>query len=386
MSDSLIPNNILIKTKGGSFGVAKVGEMNKQDENKFVTSEPIKPVRTTVEIPQTSHTKASAGDPSYAKASAGEANFYFSPEDEEEIKKIQKNNHKTLTQQQLFNIVRAYAQAVMDKSMLELSEGLARRLLRIIESRLRDVRDLIETKEVLVRSIELGGIGLDNEKSSEILRLIEKEREQIQDLVVQVKDFRELSDSVLPKVRDDSFLDKEQAGNYVHPSYKSIKQPTVVPKIQEKSVIIKNFGENGQNNDLVKKEEIKQVTITLPKKNPISSSDMINRRKQVLGPVDELGQMDLKEFRNLGESVKESVEKIAQKLEILEDESLEVKARGLNAWRHSPIYQKYLELGRNSIESRKSVEGYIQDLGKDQNNLTFEEFEAIADLNQKLSF
>ncbi|HCU47477.1 TPA: hypothetical protein DIC39_00205 [Patescibacteria group bacterium] len=61
--------------------------------------------------------------------------------------------------------------------------------------------------------------------------------------------------------------------------------------------------------------------------------------------------------------------------------------QAVRAWQASPVYQLYLTLGRESIEQAKSVDSIIATRQADgQETLTLAEFEAIADLNQKLRF
>ena len=93
--------------------------------------------------------------------------------------------------------------------------------------------------------------------------------------------------------------------------------------------------------------------------------------------------MTLEDFRRLGEP-QEAAQKIYQKIDLLADESLELKAEAIKAWKASPAYQNYLTIGHKSMESNKSVEEVIRH--KTINDMSKFEFEAIGDLNRSLQF
>ena len=72
---------------------------------------------------------------------------------------------------------------------------------------------------------------------------------------------------------------------------------------------------------------------------------------------------------------------------MLQDESYEKKEQGIKFWQSSEVYKKYLELGQQSITQNKSIQEIINDKkNKSQPTLSWEEFEAIGDLNSLLNF
>ncbi len=108
--------------------------------------------------------------------------------------------------------------------------------------------------------------------------------------------------------------------------------------------------------------------------------------RKIFGPVEELASYDLNSFRNLAPTPKQSLDKIKDKILLLQDESYEKRAQAIKAWRSSPVYQNYLSLGQESMEQGKSVKQIIYDY-KEQNKptLSFEEFEAISDFNEEIN-
>jgi len=131
---------------------------------------------------------------------------------------------------------------------------------------------------------------------------------------------------------------------------------------------------------------------SLPLRRKISQSDKprledVKIRRKLLGPIDELRYLTIDELRRWGGNPADRVAKIKQKIDALEDESFAKKVEGIKAWRSSPLYQLYLQIGRDSMEQGKPVKDIIaarQSQG--QETLTWEEFTLISDLNQQLRF
>ena len=104
--------------------------------------------------------------------------------------------------------------------------------------------------------------------------------------------------------------------------------------------------------------------------------------KKLMGPIEELANISLNDFRKLGASSKEALNKIKNKIELLADESYDKKSKGVQAWRLSPVYQNYLSLGNTSIEQGKPINDVIKNSG----TLTQAEFDAIGDLSEQLNY
>ena len=126
------------------------------------------------------------------------------------------------------------------------------------------------------------------------------------------------------------------------------------------------------------------------------SANLSNGKKRVedvkyvpklTGPVDELKEMDIINFRRLNPDAKTATNKIIEKIKFLEDDSYEKRLMGIRAWRESPANKLYLSIGQDSIENRKGVDAVIKE--RQTNNedyLTPQEFTAIMDMNKALRF
>lgn len=110
-------------------------------------------------------------------------------------------------------------------------------------------------------------------------------------------------------------------------------------------------------------------------------------RHVLTGPVAELEALTLENFRRLGADSREVVERLADKIKVLEHDSFTKKAQGIEAWRRSETHQLYLQIGLESMQSGQDVSQLINQKQKTgQKTLTMEEFIAISDLNKKLRF
>ncbi len=124
-------------------------------------------------------------------------------------------------------------------------------------------------------------------------------------------------------------------------------------------------------------------------------SDVVNKPivapekyKAVLtGPVQELENLLLSTFRRYGTTASERVQKLLQKINILEKDSVTKKTAGIAAWRKSPVFKLYLDLGADSLLKKQEITQLIAERkASGQDVLTVEEFHAIGDLNKLLRF
>ncbi|RJQ34763.1 hypothetical protein C4566_01785 [Candidatus Parcubacteria bacterium] len=110
--------------------------------------------------------------------------------------------------------------------------------------------------------------------------------------------------------------------------------------------------------------------------------------KHVLsGPVQELQDISVKNFRRLGDSAQARADKILEKINILEQESYTKKSQAIEAWRKSGVYKIYLQIGAQSMIEGKKIEDLVKEKeSKGEETLSAEEFSVISDLNKKLRF
>lgn len=109
--------------------------------------------------------------------------------------------------------------------------------------------------------------------------------------------------------------------------------------------------------------------------------------RRLIGPIEELGTMGVKEFRRLSSDAKEATRKIGDKLDLLQATSYEERIKGVKAWRGSPINRLYLEMSKEALRSGKS----IAEIGAERRNngkesLSPAEIQAIVVMNGQIKF
>jgi hypothetical protein len=107
---------------------------------------------------------------------------------------------------------------------------------------------------------------------------------------------------------------------------------------------------------------------------------------KLLGPVEELRAMTIKDFRRLSRDPHEATLKITDKIDLLKEESFEKRTAGIRGWQESEANRLYLELLRSSLEGRPIMEIIAEKESKGENVLNKAEFDAIMELNRKLRF
>ncbi|MDD5251813.1 MAG: hypothetical protein PHT12_04230 [Patescibacteria group bacterium] len=107
---------------------------------------------------------------------------------------------------------------------------------------------------------------------------------------------------------------------------------------------------------------------------------------KLVGPIEELRSLTVKDFRRLSRDPHEATLKIRDKIDLLEDQSFEARTAGVKAWQESGINKLYLEILRQSLEGRPISELMAEREAKGELILEKAEFDAIMELNRKLRF
>jgi hypothetical protein len=197
------------------------------------------------------------------------------------------------------------------------------------------------------------------------------------------------------------------------PEPKAKDIPTVDLKSGTKGVS-KDLGQikaKGFTKEMPKKPEIQKskpeknipskpaaVPRTIPKTAPISARRSIPSNGKIkmedvkhvpklMGPIEELKNMDLINFRRLNKDPHKAAENIKEKLDYLEEEDYRKRREGIKAWRESPINNLYLQIGQESINNNQPIEEVMQgraSVGKEF--LTNSEFDAVMQLNKDIRY
>ena len=161
------------------------------------------------------------------------------------------------------------------------------------------------------------------------------------------------------------------------------KLKTVLEKPQKQKIINNNVV---SDKIVPKVQEIvsphkKEVNILQDSKKYVKINKPVQLKK-TQSPTDELANLTLDEFKSFGANAKERVNKIYGRINLLEEESIDKKNQGIIAWKSSDVYKEYVLIGKESLLNNKPIKDVIAEHGK----LSFEDFNAIADLNEQFNY
>ena len=322
MLKDVLQDEILVKTKEGDFKVLKKDKLEEVPSDELAVksdklSKPVEPVNFT---------------------KPAISNFYFHVDDEYDVNKLKIKGDNDKNRQ-----IKEFIENVVENIVSQLNLPGAKDNLQfknVIMSRLKDVRSLAETREVLMAPQRIG-MSLGKEQIDRVLRLIEQDRAKVEQVI------------------------------------KTGKVPVdyaLVKKLKEKE------------DDRFKKKTGEKIDVKYEKKYEIVAGKELPRH-MTTGPIEEIKSLSLQEFRRLGESPAEAAGRVLEKISLLEDESLVKKAEGIKAWQESEVNKLYIAIGAASMAEKKSVEQVIREHRKDKKPyLTPEEFNQVADLNRKLLY
>ena len=158
-------------------------------------------------------------------------------------------------------------------------------------------------------------------------------------------------------------------------------------KKAEKFIADKDKKQKKQAEDEEEKKELKvrvQRPTVVSNENKPQVNDIIMPKK-LQGPVEELANLNLVNFRRLDDDPERACKKTKQKISLLEEESYTKRQQGINGFRQSPLYKIYIAIGNESINQGISVKDVIKKKeGAGDEVLTMEEFNAILELNKEL--
>ncbi|MCC7357605.1 hypothetical protein IT408_03825 [Candidatus Uhrbacteria bacterium] len=319
-------------------------------------------------------------------------------------------------------------------------EYLLRRMNHAISSRLRDVRNSLELRQILLRDSKVGGVGMTVDQANEAIEVVEasyreshtsimndekkklEEQMVIQRQKIEERKIREkeehakwYEEKVLAKKQEEerktkaTELFKKQFETGLSKSVVQSNAPTSAVDIKEQHLEHKRFGPmvpavaagaaqfvaQAAAVEVAARPEVKVSTATAPMKPrmdgvippPVSNIGVNNSGPRLIGLVGELAELSLVEFRRMAKTPEEAVQKILQKIETLGQETFERRIEGIKAFQSSPLQGSYMSLVAESFKTGKQVASLADEKrAKGENTLSSSEISAILTLNSKLHF
>lgn len=322
-------------------------------------------------------------------------------------------------------------------------EYLLRRLQNVVSSRLRDVRNALELRQILMRDSKVGGVGMTPDQANAAVDVVEaayqathasimddekkKLDAQIQFQQQKIEERKKREAEEHARWYQEKILAKKQAEErqlqaadqmrkqfaagmaaQVAPQAASSSTPLAPVDVKEKHLEQKRFGglvqavqvgaqpiSQAAAVEVAARPEVKVSVATTPVKPqmdgvvppPAAMTGAVSAAPKLMGLTGELSELSLTEFRRMAKTPDEAVQKILQKIETLGQESFERRVEGVRAFQGSPLQGSYMALVAESFRIGKPVATLADEKrAKGENTLSPQEISAILSLNSKLHF
>jgi len=347
--------------------------------------------------------------------------FFFSSEDEEEVKELAQKlesfkNNKTEDTVILQIDVNKVAEKVMRDSNTSFgSQELIDRFKNIVSTYLRGVRNRVDTKHTLTKLIRDGGLEISDIYADNILSIADFNKKEAEDELLKTKEKKDYGiKNVISEKKEHSGLDfgardldydfskiTSQKKVLEKDKEEETKENVFKDKNKEKEISIDSFNNENkvkvnkpsEDKNLTQESSSESIIMPTPKIKDIAKAggkvkmEDVKYIPKLMGPIDELREMDLTNFRRLSSDPYGATQKINDKINFLEEESYSQRLEGIKAWRQSPVNKMYLETAEKSIDGEGGIKEIIKVKNINNNNfLSEEEIDAIMELNRKLRF
>ena len=229
----------------------------------------------------------------------------------------------------------------LERSLAEIGDigkdgYLLKRVRNTISTRLRDVRNAIQLKEILSRDEKVGGVGLAADQVERIAGIVERIYTETRDSIATEEKSR------IQTTMDEQkkmIVERRQRESEEHAQWYKDKVVAARPEEVAKQLLASMQAQAASGQVQAKP----------------TSMDGVVPPVRLTGLAEELGGMTIDGFRRLSKDPDQSAKQIVRKLETLKQESFERWTEGVEAWRRSPLQQQYLKLVTESFRDAKPV-------------------------------
>ncbi|MBI4714231.1 hypothetical protein HY771_03560 [Candidatus Uhrbacteria bacterium] len=316
----------------------------------------------------------------------------FGKKDEEEIKKVIETRNEIL-QPTISSLDEAVAKICLEISSVMEDPFLKERCREIVVTRVHNVRDKMQTRAMLAKSVEGGGLGMAGIELEKLAQVIEQNVEAFH-YRKQKEIVKERQEKQIQKQEEIEKLEqmKHKETQLLNRRYVSVtgKVPTesVVPaapplaRATAAGSIQSHLEQQAKRIDAQKVKQAIEKIIPQTKPNtqhpkPLVQDVQFTRR--LSGPVDELRSMDLERFRRLSNEPLQAISRLKDMLDLLEEQGYEKRVQGVQAFRACPLYRQYMEVTQKALLNGKGIDAELGDLKR-------VEYDALIKLNSEIRF
>ncbi|MFH0814622.1 MAG: hypothetical protein V1902_00805 [Candidatus Falkowbacteria bacterium] len=245
------------------------------------------------------------------------------------------------------HIQETVAQILKELKLSFANDAKKQKFAQILESFLREIRAPKEFLYILTAAETSGGFGIADEQAQKILEVSKRHM--------------------------DILFEKRKKG-LVAPKALSVVTPAKVELPASATAV---GGASASVETTADKSAGKPVKQAVATKKPLAD---IRFEPKLVGPAEELLNMDIVGLRRLGRDSKERLEELKERFELLRENSLEKWMLGKKNWQRSMLYAMYLSAGKESLASGKPVKEVLN------KEMTMEDFMVVLELNKWLNY
>lgn len=356
---------------------------------KALTPPPVAPRLPSPPPAQQPQAPKPAPQPTTVKSTAS---YVVSAEDEVDIAKHRDRLAQMGGASPTADLERVIASLIRKRALRFASPVLEKRFVTAVLSRLRDVRTSAALQEILARSEKVGGLGFEPQLVGSIVVDVDTLSKELHatgkiPVLTEPQAFVPTPPRAASVPRapvPQTAAPRPPAPKPVAPPVAALVPPMPLPARTTPSAV-------PPRPIPVPKPPVPAAPAPMrrPAQAPTMGrpvmADVTVPRPKPMGPIDEIAGLTIQEFRALSPNPREAAEKILERIDLLTEESYPLRAESVKAWRRSPLFRLYVELGQESLSRERSMEEVVNARQTtDGATLTLQEFSVIADLNRKL--
>ena len=272
------------------------------------------------------------------------------------------------------------------------------RLERVVDARLRDVRDAYGTQAELEKPVTAGGLGISGKALADLMERIEAAVDAVQaESITKLQgDKLELTHKrVLAEQAATALQQKQEqllARRYAEITGKAPSKPVGATSTRA-SVALSSEQAISDAAKKIDANKVQQAVATvqpvIPTKPSLARTHIEDIRppQRLTGPMEELRTLALGDFRHLSKDPKAATEKILDKIELIQKDGYKERLVAIQAWRESPLNRWYIANTQEALSRGLTTEALLREkqaAGADVP--TVQELQAIVQLNTQLRF
>ncbi len=424
-SISVIPSGVKTKPRDLTPSKKETGEISPLVLSTGLSrnDNPPRPVppNVKIEVSFEKEEKEAAPPPSVIPAKAGiqfvknKEAVDFSREEKEAAAKKPKIEKMRIAAPKLLSVTEGVTKALEELNYTFPSSELQERLKSVIDARVRNVRNSIQTFDKLTQDIPSGGLGFSKLEADRVSLVLNKYLEDKNKDIYGSKlaEIKQAEDEEKNKNEERARAAEEAEKKNLDERFTKMtgKAPPPViasearqspPALTKKEIATKKqislppeeapysvipSGVQTESRDLTSsKKQTGGISPLVPKTGlgrndtkrevpppPRPVLEDIKFTPKLAGPTEEIARLSADDFRKLSGDPKEAVMKIKDKLALLRGESYKKYQAGIEAWRNSPLYSEYLKIINKSLSEGTPLDTALASA----KTLTKDEFDAI---------